>query len=98
MTPARAHMRGIRIITTTIVVLAAFYSDLSAAQTRKPKPRDPSNHEAFFRCKDQNGQTHYSDSMPPECLGRDTEVLNQNGMTLRVIEAEATRAKRLQLE
>jgi hypothetical protein len=33
--------------------------------------------------------------MPPECVGQDTEVLNDNGMTVRVIEGEATRQKRL---
>jgi len=89
-------MRGIRIVAVTIVVLATVYSDISAAQSRTP--REKAKREAFFRCKDQNGQTHYGDSMPPECLGQDTEVLNENGMLLRVIEAEATRTKRLQVE
>jgi hypothetical protein len=89
MTPARFHMRGIRTVATTIVVLAALHSDLTAAQTRS------SSREAFFRCKDRNGQVQYGDSMPPECVGQDTEVLNDNGMTVRVIEGEATRQKRL---
>jgi hypothetical protein len=89
-------MRGIRIVAITIVVLATVYADISAAQSRPP--REKAKREAFFRCKDQSGQTHFGDSMPPECLGQDTEVLNENGMVLRVIEAEATRAKRLQLE
>ena len=89
-------MRGIRIVAMTMVVLATVYADVSAAQTRTP--REKAKREAFFRCKDQHGQTHYGDSMPPECLGQDTEVLNENGMLLRVIEAEATRVKRLQVE
>jgi hypothetical protein len=92
MTLARAHMRGIRTVATTIVVLASLYSDLTAAQNRS------STREAFFRCKDRNGQVQYGDSMPPACEGLDTEVLNDNGMTLRVIEGEATRQKRLQRE
>lgn len=85
-------MRGIRIVATTIVVLATVYSDVTAAQNRAP-PR-----EAFFRCKDRNGQTHYGDSMPAECAGLDTEVLNDRGMQVRLIEGEATRQKRLQRE
>jgi uncharacterized protein DUF4124 len=84
-------MRGIRTVATTIVVLATVYSNVTAAQNR-------STREAFFRCKDHNGQTHYGDSMPAECAGLDTEVLNDRGMQVRLIEGEATRQKRLQRE
>lgn len=84
-------MRGIRTVATMIVVLATVYSNLTAAQSR-------SSREAVFRCKDRNGQTHYGDSVPPECVGLDTEVLNENGMQVRLIEGEATRLKRLQRE
>jgi Domain of unknown function (DUF4124) len=84
-------MRGIRIIATTIVLVATAYAATAAAQNR-------SSREAFFRCKDRNGQTHYGDSMPPECAGLDTEVLNDRGMQVRLIEGEATRAKRLERE
>lgn len=84
-------MRGIRIVATTIVVVAMICSDATAAQKSPPR-------EAFFRCKDRNGQTHYGDSVPPECAGLDTEVLNDRGMQVRLIEGEATRQKRLQRE
>lgn len=57
-----------------------------------------SNREAFFRCKDGRGQTHYGDSMPMACAGFDTEVLNDNGMVLRIIEGDATRQNRLARE
>lgn len=83
-------MRGIRIIATTIVLAGVVYA-ATAAETSRTR-------EAFFRCKDRNGQTHYGDSVPPECAGLDTEVLNDNGMQLRLIEGEATRAKRLERE
>ena len=36
--------------------------------------------------------------MPPQCAGLDTEVLNDRGMQVRLIEGEATRAKRLERE
>jgi hypothetical protein len=84
-------MRGIRIIATTIVLATAVYSATTAAQNRASR-------EAFFRCKDRNGQTYYGDSLPPQCAGLDTEVLNDNGMQVRLIEGEATRLKRLERE
>jgi hypothetical protein len=84
-------MRGIRIIATTIVLTGVVYATTTAAQNRASR-------EAFFRCKDRNGQVHYGDSMPPECAGLDTEVLNDRGMQVRLIEGEATRNARLQRE
>lgn len=54
--------------------------------------------EAFYRCKDSAGQTHYGDSKPPACDGYDTEVLNDRGMLMRVIEGAQTRAAREQRE
>lgn len=84
-------MRGIRIVATTIVLVALASGATAAEQNRASR-------EAFFRCKDKNGQTHYGDSVPPECAGLDTEVLNDNGMQVRLIEGEATRLKRLERE
>lgn len=54
--------------------------------------------EAFYRCRDASGQTHYGDSMPRPCVGLDTEVLDDRGMVVRMIEGEATRAERLKRE
>jgi hypothetical protein len=54
--------------------------------------------EAFYRCKDGSGQTHYGDSLPPACTGFDTEVLNESGMLVRLIEGDRTRAARLERE
>src|SRR5918995_1228649 len=76
-------MRGTRIIATTIVLVAMAHATAAAAQSRASR-------EAFFRCKDRNGQTHYGDSMPPQCAGMDTEVLNDRGMQVRLIEGEGT--------
>jgi hypothetical protein len=50
--------------------------------------------EAFYRCKDASGQTHYGDSLPQPCRGLDTEVLNENGITVRLIEGERSRTAR----
>jgi hypothetical protein len=84
-------MRGIRTIATTIVLAGMVCTTVAEAQSRASR-------EAFFRCRDRNGQVRYGDSMPPECAGLDTEVLNDNGMQVRLIEGEATRQKRLQRE
>jgi hypothetical protein len=48
------------------------------------------NREAYYKCKDT--------SMPPECQGRDTEVLNLRGMVVRTIEGAGTRSSRIERE
>ena len=80
----------IRSFATTIVLVGTVYTAAAADQSH--------SREAFFRCKDRNGQTHYGDSLPPECAGLDTEVLNDRGMVLRIIEGEKTHASRLERE
>jgi hypothetical protein len=50
--------------------------------------------EAFFRCKDAKGQTHFGDSMPPECFDQDTEVLSERGNVIRVIPGAAALAEK----
>lgn len=57
-----------------------------------------SNREAFFRCTDGSGQAHYADRLPPACAGYDTQVLNERGTVLRVIEGTQSRTARLERE
>jgi hypothetical protein len=83
-------MRWIRSFATTIVLVVTVQTATAADQAR--------SREAFFRCKDRNGQTRYGDSVPPECEGLDTEVLNDRGIVLRIIEGEKTRAARVERE
>jgi len=54
----------------------------------------PSAREVYYRCKDANGLTHYGDSVPQPCRGLDTEVLNDSGIVVRMIEGEQTRLAR----
>jgi hypothetical protein len=75
------------LLSTSVLAMSAAW----AAQSGSAR-------ESFYRCRDANGQTHYSDSMPRPCVGLDTEVLDQRGMIVRVIEGEATRAARLKRE
>ncbi len=58
----------------------------------------PASAANFYRCKDAHGKPHYSMSMPPECEGLDTQVLNEKGNVVEVIEGEASRAKTLARE
>lgn len=92
-------MHGIRIALFATLLAAVLAPALAeAAQRNNPKSSSSATREAFYRCKDQKGQTHYADSMPVACQGMDTDVLNGSGMVLRVIEGEPTRAARLQRE
>ena len=73
-------------LTLTLIIAVA------AADAATP----PGSHSSavFYRCKDVRGQTHYGDSMPPECQGQDTEVVNSRGTVVNVIEGTATSAAR----
>jgi len=81
-------MRGIR----TLTIFAAAITSATAIA------KQVSANEAFYRCKDARGQSHYGDSIPINCHGLDTEVLNAHGMVLRVIEGDQTRAARISRE
>ncbi len=54
--------------------------------------------EAYYKCKDAKGQQQFGTSMPAACHGRDTDVLNDRGTVLRVIEGAGTRASRVERE
>lgn len=83
-----------RHLIITLLLASAFCAPLSHAAQQSAG----SSREAFYRCKDGRGQTHYGDSMPPACAGYDTEVLNDNGIVLRLIEGDATRRSRIARE
>jgi hypothetical protein len=75
------------------LVCFAFASVAAFGASNANPPR-----EAVYRCKDEKGQSHFGDSMPQECFGRDTEVLSDRGTVLRVIEGEKARANRIEQE
>jgi hypothetical protein len=54
--------------------------------------------ESYYRCQDGAGKKHLGTSMPAACQGHDTEVLNDRGTILRVIEGTASRTKRIENE
>lgn len=93
-------MRWIWTVTLTVTLTAAamLLPDVGLAATKKQPAKQHASREAVFRCRDSRGQTHYGDSIPQQCAGLDTEVLNERGMLVRVIEGERTRAARLARE
>jgi hypothetical protein len=66
---------------------------LSMAQAQKPEPSGE-----VYRCRDASGGLRMGTALPQECLGRDTEVINQRGTVVRMIEGAGTRSARLQQE
>ena len=47
-----------------------------------------------YRWKDENGTTHFGDSVPPEYSKTDRAVLNDNGITVKVLPREKTSEER----
>ena len=47
-------------------------------------------HGKFYEWTDEDGVTHYSDSIPPEYSELDKQVVNQHGVTLAEIEGRKT--------
>ena len=68
-------------VLSTALLLSLFASSVSVAAP------------SFYRCKDEKGKAYFSNSKPAECIGRDTEVLNEKGIVIEVQESEATHAK-----
>jgi hypothetical protein len=52
----------------------------------------------YYKCKDDKGQTHVGSSIPVECQGHDTEVVNGRGTILRTIEGLGSRSGRMERE
>ena len=83
-----------------VIMLCLIFGQVSLAATNN-RPRPANNpqsqtggHEAYFRCRDENGNQHFGDSMPQECLGMDTEVLSDRGNVVRVIDGAKTAAEK----
>ena len=84
-----------------VVCMLMVLLPLAGAQAvTKPAPKKSTaaanSRESYFRCHDASGQMFFSDSMPPQCMDRDTEVLSENGNVLRVIDGAVSRAEKEQ--
>lgn len=75
------------------VALVAVCASPAVAAAKKTKPKV---HESVYRCRDANGQSHFGQSIPAICIGRDIEVLDNTGRVVRRIDSAevlATRAR-----
>jgi Domain of unknown function (DUF4124) len=74
-----------------LALVALCGSPALAATKKKPKAKV---HEAVYRCRDANGQSHFGQSIPAVCIGRDIEVLDNTGRVVRRIDSTAVLAAR----
>jgi Domain of unknown function (DUF4124) len=76
-----------------VFLIAAFVlpSD-SSAQSRNNESRK------LYSWKDEHGNVHYSETIPPEYANRDREVLNQHGVRVGTEEGEITPEERAEME
>lgn len=81
-------------LTAGAACLALVALTAAPALAARKKPRTPSTHEAVYRCKDANGQSHFGQSIPAVCMGRDIEVLDNTGRVVRRIDNSAVLALR----
>jgi hypothetical protein len=74
-----------------VAVIAVCASPAIAASKKKTKAKV---HEAVYRCRDANGQSHFGQSIPSICIGRDIEVLDNTGRVVRRIDSAEVLAAR----
>ncbi|HSD54787.1 MAG TPA: DUF4124 domain-containing protein [Burkholderiales bacterium] len=86
-------IRTLLTVGTACLALGALSASPALAAARK-KPRTKDTHEAVYRCKDANGQSHFGQSIPAVCIGRDIEVLDNTGRVVRRIDNSAVLALR----
>jgi hypothetical protein len=63
------------------VLLAAAPADAATKKTKTAPGK-----EAVYRCRDAQGQQFFGQSIPPECMDLDIEVLDNSGRVVRTIE------------
>ena len=79
-----------------VALVAVCASPAVAAARKKPQAKV---HESVYRCRDSNGQSHFGQSIPAICIGRDIDVLDNTGRVIRRIDsADVLAARALEQE
>lgn len=73
----------VAVVATTVLALPSSPAD--AATKRTSAGKAPQAKEAVYRCRDANGRYVMGQSIPPECMDQDVEVLDITGHVVRVI-------------
>ena len=77
-----ASNRG-RQLAVAALALVLFAGHAEAATKKAPAKSAP-QHE-FYRCRTASGQSVFGQSIPPECMDKDVEVLDATGRVVRTI-------------
>jgi hypothetical protein len=75
-------MNNSDLITCVAVCLSAiflFNAEATQAQNRKPKPQ--SQEEKVYRWVDEEGNVHYTETLPPDFKDKKADVLDDQGIT-----------------
>jgi hypothetical protein len=98
-----------RSLLPLILGLAVSVALPAAAEAAQPKPKQPASKSAksgragqsatqMYKWVDENGVTHYGQTIPPEYQDQAASELNRSGMTVRTIDAASTPEERRALE
>jgi hypothetical protein len=96
MSQPRTVREGVVWIARLAAGLAALLLVASPAGAASKKPQAKKSNEAFYRCKDANGQQYFGQAIPLECTDVDVEVVDTNGRVVRIIEGRASMQTRNQ--
>jgi hypothetical protein len=75
--------------TTFVALLAIVAAPAAWAATKSGAGKKPT--EAVYRCRDASGQSYFGQSIPPECMNLDVEVLDASGRLVRTIPGQKGR-------
>ena len=84
----------VRVLLPLATALIAVLAPAQAQAVARPAKKTAANqHEAFYRCKNQQGQSFVGQSIPAECMETDVEVLDSTGRMVRTIPGRRSQAQ-----
>jgi hypothetical protein len=78
------HRHSPWIIAAAVAVMLLAASPPAPAASKATASKKPPS-EAMYRCRDAQGRIQVGQSIPPECMDLDVEVLDRNGQVVRTI-------------
>lgn len=83
----------IRVLLPVAAALVAVLAADPVLAATRPKKSATDSHEAFYRCKNERGQSIVGQSIPAECMETDVDVLDSSGRIVRVIPGRRSQAQ-----
>ncbi len=78
----RSRFRPFAVISAALLCVAVALP-VDAATKKRSEPKR--TNKEVYRCRDASGQSHMGQNIPPPCMDRDVEVLDQTGRVVRII-------------